>query len=96
MKIMTVTELKAHLTRYLRIAARGSRMIVKDRNDPIAQLGPPPPATLSWHERLAQTGRLRPGTQNWSALTISAAERRADIQGSLRSVREDPHEVRRR
>lgn len=91
-----MTELKAHLSRYLRIAARGGRIIVKDRDDPIAQIGPPPPAILSWHERLAQAGRLRLGTQNWRVLSISAAGRGANIQGSLRAVREDPSEVRRR
>jgi antitoxin (DNA-binding transcriptional repressor) of toxin-antitoxin stability system len=96
MKAITVSELKAHLSRYLRIAARGGRIIVKDRDDPIAQLGPPPPQLLSWHERLAQAGRLRLGTQNWSALRVSAAGRGADIQGSLRAVREDRSEVRRR
>ncbi|HEV2283901.1 MAG TPA: hypothetical protein VGX75_16070 [bacterium] len=91
-----MSELKAHLSRYLRIASRGERIIVKDRNDPIAQLGPPPPAMPLWHERLAQAGRLRVGTQNWSALKVSAAGRGVDIQASLRAVREDPGEVRRR
>jgi antitoxin (DNA-binding transcriptional repressor) of toxin-antitoxin stability system len=96
MKAITVSELKAHLSRYLRIASRGGRIIVKDRDDPIAQIGPPPPATLLWHERLAQAGRLRLGTQDWSALKISAAGRGVDSQASLRALREDPSEVRRR
>ena len=96
MKDITVSELKAHLSRYLRMASRGVRLVVKDRTDPIAQIGPPPPAALAWHERLAQTGRLRVGTQNWKALRISAAGRGVDIQASLRAVREDPSEVRRR
>jgi len=94
MKAITVSELKAHLSRYLRIASRGGRIIVKDRDDPIAQLGPPPPGTLVWHERLAQAGRLRLGTQNWNRLRLSAAGRGVDIQGALRAVREDPREIR--
>ena len=41
MKVINVTELKAHLSKYLRMAARGTRIVVKDREEPIAQLGPP-------------------------------------------------------
>lgn len=91
-----MTELKSHLSRYLRLAARGRRIIVKDRDEPIAELGPPQAAPASWHERLARQGRLRPGTQDWTALRVSRLGRRVDIQASLRAVREDPSEVRRR
>jgi len=96
MKAITVTELKAHLSRYLRLASRGARIIVKDRDEPIAQLGPLQPDALSWRDRLAREGRLRLGTQDWSKLRISALDRRVDVQASLRAVREDPSEVRRR
>lgn len=96
MKDINVSELKAHLSKYLRMASRGSRIIVKDRNEPIAQLGPPQAEALSWHDRLAREGRLRLGTQNWSRLEISRLDRDVDIQASLRAVREDPSEVRRR
>jgi antitoxin (DNA-binding transcriptional repressor) of toxin-antitoxin stability system len=95
MKDINVSELKAHLSKYLRMAARGYRIVVKDRDEPIAQLGPPPTA-LAWHDRLARAGRLRLGTQNWSTLQISPLDRPVDIQSSLRAVREDPSEVRRR
>lgn len=96
MKDINVSELKTHLSRYLRLASRGARITVKDRDEPIAQLGPPPAEALSWHERLARVGRLRLGTQNWSALRISKLDRPIAIQESLRAVREDPSEVRRR
>ena len=97
MKAINVTELKAHLSRYLRMASRGSRIVVKDRDEPIAQLGPPQAEALSWRERLAQEGRLRLGTQDWHKLQISRlGRRRVAIQASLRAVREDPSEVRRR
>jgi prevent-host-death family protein len=95
MKVINVTELKAHLSKYLRMAARGTRIVVKDREEPIAQLGPLE-AAQSWRERLLQAGRLRPGTQDWSGLRISRLDRQVDIQASLRAVREDPSEVRRR
>jgi antitoxin (DNA-binding transcriptional repressor) of toxin-antitoxin stability system len=96
MKDINVSELKAHLSRYLRMASRGSRIIVRDRDEPVAQIGPPPAAALPWHDRLTRAGRLRPGPQNWSALKISRLARRVDIQASLGAVREDPSEIRRR
>jgi len=95
MKAINVSEFKTHLSKYLRMASRGSRIIVKDRDEPIAQLGPPPREALAWQERLAQEGRLRLGTQSWENLKISKLRRKIDIQSSLRAVREDPNEVRR-
>ncbi len=95
MQSIKVTELKAHLSRYLRQASRGERITVRDRDDPIAELGPAR-EPLSWRDRLVREGRLRPGTQDWGALKITTIERHVDIQSSLRAVREDPGEVRRR
>lgn len=91
-----MTELKSHLSKYLRLASRGILIVVKDRDEPIAQLGPPQPEALSWRERLAREGRLRLGTQDWATLKLSRLDRQVEIQESLRAVREDPSEVRRR
>ena len=96
MKTINVSELKAHLSRYLRVAGRGTPIVIKDRDEPIAQLGPPQGEASSWRERLAREGRLRLGTQKWGDVKISKLERRVDIQASLRAVREEPSEVRRR
>ena len=96
MKAINVTELKTHLSKYLRVASRGGRILVKDRDEPIAELGPPQASPAAWPDRLAREGRLRPGTQNWAALEISTIGRAVDIQASLRAVRDDPDEVRRR
>lgn len=96
MKAINVTELKANLSKYLRMAARGTRILVKDRDEPIAQLGPLPAERQSWRARLIEAGRLRPGTQDWATLRISPVARRAEIQAALQAVREDPDEVRRR
>jgi antitoxin (DNA-binding transcriptional repressor) of toxin-antitoxin stability system len=96
MKAIKVSELKAQLSRYLRMASRGTRVIVKDRDEPIAQIGPVEPDDQAWHARLAAAGRLRPGTQDWETLRLSRLDRPVDIQSSLRAVREDPGEVRRR
>jgi antitoxin (DNA-binding transcriptional repressor) of toxin-antitoxin stability system len=96
MKAINVTELKAHLSKYLRHASRGMRILVKDRDEAIAELGPPRRESLGWRERLVQEGRLRRGTQAWETLSISALGRRVDIQASLGAVRADADEVRRR
>jgi antitoxin (DNA-binding transcriptional repressor) of toxin-antitoxin stability system len=96
MKVINVSELKAHLSKYLRLASRGTRITVKDRDEPVAQLGPLEADGVSWRDRLAREGRLRPGTQDWGKLRISRLHRRVDIQASLGAVREDPSEVRRR
>ena len=96
MKAINVTELKTHLSKYLRLASRGTRIVINDRDDPVAELGPPQPETTSWHKRLARQNRLRPGTQEWANLRISRTSRAVDIQASLRAVREEPDEVRRR
>ena len=93
MKTISVTELKGHLSEYLRLASRGRRIIVKDRNDPVAQLGPLETA-VSGRDRLSRQGRLRRGTQDWASLRISALDRPIDIQSALSDVREDSHEVR--
>ena len=89
MRDVNVTELKAHLSKYLRMASRGVRIIVKDRDQPVAQLGPLEQKDMPWHERLVHEGRLRPGTQNWAVLKVSRLNRRVDIQRSLRDVREE-------
>jgi len=96
MKAINVSELKAHLSKYLRQASRGARIVVKDRDEPIAQLGPLQSESLSWRDRLSREGRLRLGTQDWANVKLSAVDRRVDIQASLRAVREDPSEIRRR
>jgi len=94
MKSINVSEFKAQLSRYLRMASRGTKILVKDRDEPIAQLGPPQAEAATWHERLAREGRLRPGSQDWTKLKVSKLKRQVDIQASLRAVREDPREVR--
>ena len=94
MKTIKVSELKANLSRYLRQASRGARIVVADRDDPIAQIGPPDASVVPWHDRLARAGELQLGTQDWDSLAISPVAAALDIQAVLRAVREDPREVR--
>jgi prevent-host-death family protein len=96
MKAITVSELKAHLSKYLRLAERGERIVVKDRDSPIAELGSVRPEPASWRERLAQEGRVRLGSQRWDELEVTPLAQPVDVQAALAAVREDPDEVSRR
>lgn len=53
-----VGELRRNLSRYLRRVERGERLLVTDRNRPVAELGPPP-ATGEALDRLIAEGRVR-------------------------------------
>ena len=52
-----VAELRQNLSRYLRRVERGERLIVTDRNRPVAELGPPPTSS-SELDRLIAEGRV--------------------------------------
>ena len=96
MKVINVSELKANLSRYLRMASRGARIVVQDRDDPVAEIGPPAPSAGDWRDRLERAGRLRRGSQRWESLRFSKLKDTIDVAAALRATREDPGEVRRR
>ncbi len=52
-----VAELRQNLSRYLRLVERGERLLVTDRNQPVAELGPPP-TTGTALDRLIVEGRV--------------------------------------
>jgi prevent-host-death family protein len=52
-----VAELRQNLSRYLRRVASGERLLVTDRNRPVAELGPPPSAGAGL-DRLIAAGRV--------------------------------------
>ncbi|HYN52578.1 MAG TPA: type II toxin-antitoxin system prevent-host-death family antitoxin, partial [Thermoleophilaceae bacterium] len=52
-----IAELRQNLTRYLRRVARGERLVVTDRNRPVAELGPPPTSGAAL-DRLIAEGRV--------------------------------------
>ncbi len=54
-----IAELRQNLSVYLRRVARGERLVVTDRNRPVAELGPPP-TTGSRLDQLIAEGRLKP------------------------------------
>jgi prevent-host-death family protein len=52
-----VAELRQNLSRYLREVEGGERLLVTDRNRPVAELGPPPSAGSAL-DRLIADGRV--------------------------------------
>lgn len=84
-----MTEFKAHLSKYLRLAARGTVVRVNDRDEPVAQLVAVTPDSHNWYDRLASRGGVRLGNQQWRKLRISSLERPVDIQDSLRAIRDE-------
>ncbi len=52
-----VAELRQNLSRYLRRVERGERLVVTDRDRPVAELGPPP-TERSKLGRLIAEGRI--------------------------------------
>jgi len=55
-----VAELRQNLSRYLRRVERGERLIVTDRNRPVAELGPPPTPTSALDGLVAKGRVSRP------------------------------------
>jgi antitoxin (DNA-binding transcriptional repressor) of toxin-antitoxin stability system len=90
MKTIRIADLKAHLSQTLRAVRGGERILVLDRDQPVAEIGPVRPGSETALERLSQEGRIRLGSQDWSSLTFSPTSRRVAIQDILRQVREDP------
>lgn len=59
MKSVGVAELRQNLSKYLRLVEQGQRLLVTDRNRPVAELGPPP-STGDALDRLIAEGRVSP------------------------------------
>jgi len=57
MTTVGIGELRQNLSKYLRRVERGERLVVTDRNRPVAEIGPPP-ATGSALDRLIADGRV--------------------------------------
>jgi prevent-host-death family protein len=57
MTTVGVAELRQNLSRYLRLVEQGQRLVVTERNRPVAELGPPP-STGEALDRLIAEGRV--------------------------------------
>jgi prevent-host-death family protein len=59
MTAVGVAELRQNLSKYLRLVDKGERLVVTDRNRPVAELGPPP-TTGQALDRLIAEGCVSP------------------------------------
>jgi len=55
-----VAELRQNLSRYLRLVENGERLVVTDRNRPVAELGPPPSTGVALDRLIAAGKVVRP------------------------------------
>jgi prevent-host-death family protein len=60
MTTVGVAELRQNLSRYLRMVEQGERLVVTDRNRPVAELGPPPSTGAALDQLIAQGRVSRP------------------------------------
>lgn len=58
MTTVGIAELRQNLSRYLARVAEGERLVVTDRNRPVAELGPPP-TTGAALDQLIAAGRVQ-------------------------------------
>ena len=68
MSSVSVSDLKANLSRYLREVRRGGEIQVLDRGNPVARLVPPAIVGDGQRERLISAGVLRPGEGDSAAI----------------------------
>ena len=94
MTTVSVSELKAHLSRYLREVRRGGEVHVLDRGRPVARLtglsDASPSSGDEQRERLVQSGVLRPGTTNTArVLDQPPLELSSDLRRAVDENRDD-------
>lgn len=87
---MSVSELKANLSRYLREVRRGGEIHVTDRGTPVARLVPPARTDDAHLSRLITAGVLRAGHGNAAAvLDEPPLEIPTSLTAALDTERED-------
>ena len=94
MTTASVSELKAHLSRYLREVRRGGEVQVLDRGRPVARLtGIGDASNLprdDYRQRLIQAGILRPGTTDTSTVLDQVPlELSSDLRRAVDEDRDD-------
>ncbi len=90
MTTVSVSDLKANLSRYLREVRRGNEVQVLDRGTPVARLVPQAVDEGGDRERLIASGILRPGRGGASAvLRRPLLEMRVSLSEALDRDRDD-------
>jgi prevent-host-death family protein len=83
-----VAELRQNLSRYLRLVEQGERLVVTDRNRPVAELGPPP-STGEALDRLIAEGRVARPTRPGLPAPLSLDGDPAALSTALNEIRGD-------
>jgi antitoxin (DNA-binding transcriptional repressor) of toxin-antitoxin stability system len=79
MLVIGIAELKAHLSKYLRLVKNGQEIGVRDRSDNIARIVPSVPTGLPLS--------ARPATSSLRDVVIPPLRRRIDVVSLLREER---------
>jgi prevent-host-death family protein len=86
MTTVGVAELRQNLSRYLRRVQRGERLVVTERNRPVAELGPPP-TTGAGLDRLIAEGRVSRPTRRGLPDPL-------ELEGDPQALTRALHEIR--
>lgn len=94
MKTASVTEVKAHLSQYLRLVQRGSEVQILDRGVPVARLVPATGVSEAGDqrlERLVAAGLVRRGSGSMRRFlaTPPLSAPGSDVRGALDADREE-------
>jgi prevent-host-death family protein len=88
MTTVGVAELRQNLSRYLRLVEQGERLVVTERNRPVAELGPPP-STGEALDRLIAEGRVSRPTHRRLPTPLSLDGDAAALSNALNEIRGD-------
>ena len=86
-----IRELRQNLSKYLRRVKRGERLVVTERNRPVAALAPVEPVTRGTIARMIAEGTIRPAVKRGplpDPLEVDLGEPDA-VSKALDEVRED-------
>ncbi|MCW3023907.1 MAG: prevent-host-death family protein [Conexibacter sp.] len=88
MTTVGVAELRQNLSRYLRLVERGERLVVTERNRPVAELGPPP-TTGETLDRLIAEGRVSRPTRRGLPAPLQLDGDATALSHALNEIRGD-------
>lgn len=98
MKAVGIKQLKARLSEYVRLAKGGDTILVSDRDEVVAELGPPrrqmaqPDSLEAVLDRLADRGSILRASQpkkGWSWSPPALSLREEEVSGLLEDQRSD-------
>jgi len=88
MTTVGVAELRQNLSKYLRLVEQGERLVVTDRNRPVAELGPAP-TTGNALDRLIADGRVSRPTRRRRPEPLELAGDARALSRALDEIRGD-------